>query len=79
MERNEAIQKTNEILNDYTKLVKRFWDLYENIDDDQAQLLTKAGADKWLKYAFTLSMDELWHEAISWELTEDHFELKTYK
>ena len=73
--REEILEKTNLILSDYTKLVKRFWDLYENIDDDQAQLLTKAGADKWLKYAFTLSMDELWHEAISWELTKEDLEM----
>ena len=71
----EIVEETNLILSDYTKLVKRFWDLYENIDDDQAQLLTKAGADKWLKYAFTLSIDELWHEAISWELTKEDLEM----
>ena len=71
----EIVEETNLILSDYTKLVKRFWDLYENIDDDQAQLLTKAGADKWLKYAFTLSMDELWHEAVSWELTKEDLEM----
>jgi hypothetical protein len=79
MERNEAIQKTNEILNDYRKLVGRFWDLYEAIDQETADVINGAGEGKWFRYGFALSLDELFFEAEDWELTEDHFELKTYK
>jgi hypothetical protein len=46
MERNEAIQKTNEILNDYRKLVGRFWDLYEAIDQETADVINGAGEAK---------------------------------
>ena len=78
MERNEAIQKTNEILNDYRKLVSRFWDLYEAIDQETEDVINEIGAEKWFKYAFTLSLDELHFVAEDWELTEEDFQLKTY-
>jgi hypothetical protein len=72
----EVFKEVNSILVDYTDLTKRFWYLYEQLDDETADLVTKAGADKWLKYAFTLSMDELWFEAMSWELTPKDLETK---
>ena len=71
MERNEAIEKTNEILKEYKDLVSRLWDLYEAIDQDTEDLLNEIGAEKWFKYAFTLSLDELWFEAGNWEITEE--------
>jgi hypothetical protein len=70
MNNEEIRDEVNSILKGYLDLTKRFWDLYEQMDDDTADLVTKAGADKWLKYAFTLSMDELWYESVGWELTE---------
>ena len=78
MERLEAIEKTNEILNDYRKLVGRFWDLYEAIDQETADVINGAGERKWFKYGFALSLDELFFEATNWELTEEDFQLKTY-
>ena len=79
MERNEAIQKTNEILNDYRKLVSRFWDLYEAIDQETQDVINEAGEKKWFRYAFSLSLDDLHFMAEDWELTEEDFQLKTYK
>ena len=70
-EKKEIIEEVTSILQEYTDIVKRFWRLYEELDDETADKLTKAGAEKWLKYAFTLSMDELWFESMSWELTEE--------
>lgn len=78
MERLEAIEKTNEILNDYRKLVGRFWDLYEAIDQETADVINGAGEGKWFRYGFALSLDELFFEATNWELTEEDFQLKTY-
>jgi hypothetical protein len=78
MERNEVIEKTNEILNDYKKLVSRFWDLYEAIDQETADVINGAGEKKWFEHAFGLSLDELHFEAEDWELTEEDFKLKTY-
>ena len=79
MERNEAIEKTNEILKEYKDLVSRFWDLYEAIDQDTEDLLNEIGAEKWFKYAFTLSLDELWFEAGNWEITEEDLKAKVVK
>ena len=79
MERNEAIEKTNEILKEYKNLVSRFWDLYEAIDQDTEDLLNEIGAEKWFKYAFTLSLDELWFEAGNWEITEEDLKAKAVK
>ena len=79
MERNEAIEKTNEILKEYKDLVSRFWDLYEAIDQDTEDLLNEIGAEKWFKYAFTLSLDELWFEAGNWEITEEDLKAKAVK
>jgi len=78
MGRLEAIQKTNEILNDYRKLVRRFWDLYEAIDQETADVINEAGQKKWFKYAFGLSLDDLHFVSEDWELTEEDFQLKTY-
>ena len=78
MERGEVIQKTNEILNDYRKLVSRFWDLYESIDQETADVINAKGERKWFEYAFGLSLDELHFVAEDWELTEEDFQLKTY-
>jgi hypothetical protein len=71
MENQEVRDEVNLILNAYKDLTKRFWYLYEQLDDDTADKITQAGANKWLKYAFTLSMDELWHESVGWDLTEE--------
>ena len=79
MERNEAIEKTNEIPKEYKDLVSRFWDLYEAIDQDTEDLLNEIGAEKWFKYAFTLSLDELWFEAGNWEITEEDLKAKEIK
>ena len=79
MERSEAIEKTNEILNDYKNLVSKFWDLYEAIDQETEDLLNEIGAEKWFKYAFTLSLDELWFEAGNWEITEEDLKEKAVK
>jgi len=79
MERNEAIEKTNEILKEYKNLVSRFWDLYEAMDQDTEDLLNEIGAEKWFKYAFTLSLDELWFEAGNWEITEEDLKAKAVK
>ncbi len=70
--RDEVIEKTNAILGEYSNLVMRFWDLYDDMDQDEQDIVNEAGADKWFKYAFTLSLDELWHEAVSWELTKEN-------
>jgi len=70
--RDEVIEKTNAILGEYKDLVMRFWDLYDDMDQDEQDIVNEAGADKWFKYAFTLSLDELWHEAVSWELTKEN-------
>ena len=78
MEKGEVIQKTNEILNDYRKLVSRFWDLYEAIDQETADVINAKGERKWFEYAFGLSLDELHFVAEDWELTEEDFQLKTY-
>lgn len=78
MEKNEVIQKTNEILKDYKNLVNRFWDLYEQIDQETEDVINGAGEKKWFKHAFGLSLDELFFEASTWELTEEDFQLKTY-
>ena len=78
MKRLEAIEKTNEILNDYRKLVGRFWDLYEAIDQETAEVINAKGEGKWFKYAFGLSLDDLHFVAEDWELTEEDFQLKTY-
>lgn len=77
MNNEEIRDEVNSILKGYLDLTKRFWDLYEQMDDDTADLVTKAGADKWLKYAFTLSMDELWYESVGWELTEQELPNQT--
>lgn len=79
MERNEAIEKTNEILKEYKNLVNRFWDLYEEIDQETEDLLNEIGAEKWFKYAFTLSLDELWFEAGNWEITKEDLKAKEVK
>ena len=78
MERGEVIQKTNEILDDYRKLVSRFWDLYESIDQETADVINAKGEKKWFEYAFGLSLDDLHFVAEDWELTEEDFQLKTY-
>jgi hypothetical protein len=70
----EIIEEVTSMLREYTDIVKRFWKLYEELNDETADKLTKAGAEKWLKYAFTLSMDELWFESMSWELTKEDME-----
>ena len=75
MTTDEVLKEVNAILVEYTDITKRFLNLYERLDDETADLVTKAGADKWLKYAFTLSMDELWFEAMTWELTKKDLEL----
>ena len=41
------------------------------MEDEEADLVNGAGADKWFKHAFTMSLDELWHEAGNWELTKE--------
>lgn len=79
MNKNEAIEKTNEILREYKDLVSRLWDLYEAIDQDTEDLLNEIGAEKWFKYAFTLSLDELWFEAGNWEITEEDLKEKAVK
>jgi hypothetical protein len=71
----EIIEEVTSILQEYSDITKRFWKLYEELDDETADKLTKAGAEKWLKYAFTLSMDELWFESMSWELTKEDMEI----
>jgi len=74
--RDEVIEKTNAILGEYSNLVMRFWDLYDDMDQDEQDIVNEAGADKWFKYAFTLSLDELWHEAGSWELTREDLKME---
>ena len=74
MNTEEIVEEVTSMLKEYTDIVKRFWKLYEELDDETADKLTKAGAEKWLKYAFTLSMDELWFESMSWELTKEDME-----
>jgi len=78
MERNEVIEKTNEILKEYRNLVSRFWDLYEAIDQETEDVINSVGEGKWFRYGFTLSLDELFFEASNWKLTEEDFQLKTY-
>jgi hypothetical protein len=77
MNKQELIKEVNEILRDYALVVSRFTDVYQELQnerlDDLEQALTNAGANKWLEYAFGMSLDELWWEARDWELTEDDF------
>jgi hypothetical protein len=73
--KEEILEKTNAILTEYTNLVMRFWDLYEEMEDEEADLVNEAGADKWFKYAFTMSLDELWHKAGNWELTKEDLKI----
>ena len=49
----------------------RFWDLYDEMEQEEQDLINKLGADKWFKYAFTLSLDELWHEAGNWQIVKE--------
>lgn len=70
------LEKTNAILNEYKDLVRRFWDLYDEIDQEDADLINEAGVDKWFKHAFTLSLDELWFEAGNWELTKEDLKME---
>ena len=74
--KEDILEKTNAILTEYKDLVRRFWDLYDEMEDEEADLVNGAGADKWFKYAFTLSLDELWHEAVSWELTKENLQME---
>jgi len=73
--RDEVIEKTNSILNDYKDLVMRFWDLYNEIEQEEQDLINELGADKWFKYAFTLSLDELWHEVGNWEIVKEDLKI----
>jgi hypothetical protein len=73
--RNEVIEKTNSILNDYKDLVMRFWDLYDEMEQEEQDLINELGADKWFKYAFTLSLDELWHEVGNWEIVKEDLKI----
>lgn len=77
--KEEILEKTNAILTEYTNLVMRFWDLYDEMEDEEADLVNKAGADKWFKHAFTMSLDELWHEAGNWELTKEDLKMEGSK
>jgi len=74
--KQEILDKTNAILQEYKNLVMRLWDLYEEMDQEDTDLVNEVGADKWFKYAFTLSLDELWHEAGSWELTREDLKME---
>ena len=74
--KEEILEKTNAILTEYKSLVLRFWDLYEEMEQEDAELVNEAGADKWFKLAFTMSLDELWHEAVSWELTKEDLQME---
>lgn len=76
MDKKEILEEVNSILENYSRLVGRFYHLYEEMDDDTADLVTKAGIGKWLDYAFTESMDELYFRALSWELEEQDLEDK---
>ena len=73
--RDEVIDKTNSILKDYKNLVMRFWDLYDEMEQEEQDLINELGADKWFKYAFTLSLDELWHEAGNWEIIKEDLKI----
>ena len=77
--KEEILEKTNAILTEYKNLVSRFWDLYEEIDQEEADLINEAGADKWFKHAFTMSLDELWFEAGNWELTKEDLKMEGSK
>ena len=74
--KQEILEKTNAILTEYKSLVLRFWDLYEEMEQEDAELVNQAGENKWFKYAFTMSLDELWHETVSWELTEEDLQME---
>lgn len=74
-ESDEVLTEVNSILVDYANLVKKFWDLYDRLDDETAELVNTAGEDKWFQYAFTRSLDELWCEATAWELTPKDLEM----
>lgn len=76
MNKKEILEEVNSILENYSRLVGRFSHLYEQLDDETADLVTKAGIGKWLDYAFTESMDELYFRALSWELEEQDLEDK---
>ena len=71
MNHEEVREEINSILSEYTHLVKRFWDLYDGMSDDTADKITQAGEGKWLEYAFTRSMDELYFMSNEWEITEN--------
>ena len=77
--KEEILEKTNAILTEYKDLVMRLWDLYDEMDQEDTDLVNEVGADKWFKYAFTLSLDELWHEAGSWELTREDLKMEGNK
>lgn len=76
MNKKEILEEVNSILENYSRLVGRFSHLYEEMDDDTADLVTKAGIGKWLDYAFTESMDSLYLRSLSWELEEQDLEGK---
>jgi hypothetical protein len=77
--KQEILDKTNAILEEYKNLVMRLWDLYEEMDQEDTDLVNEVGADKWFKYAFTLSLDELWFEAGNWELTKEDLKMEGSK
>ena len=74
--KEEILEKTNTILTEYKNLVMRLWNLYDEMNDEDTDLVNEVGADKWFKYAFTLSLDELWHEASNWELTREDLRME---
>ena len=74
--KQEILEKTNAILTEYKSLVLRFWDLYEEMEEEDAELVTQAGENKWFKHAFAMSLDELWHETVSWELTMEDLQME---
>ena len=74
--KQEILEKTNAILTEYKSLVLRFWDLYEEMEQEDAELVTQAGENKWFKHAFAMSLDELWHETVSWELTMEDLQME---
>ena len=73
--KEKILEETNAILSEYRNLVMRFWDLYDEMEYEEAELVNEAGADKWFKHAFTMSLDELWYEAGDWELTKEDLEM----
>ena len=74
--KQEILEKTNAILTEYKSLVLRFWDLYEEMEQEDAELVNQAGENKWFKHAFAMSLDELWHETVSWELTMEDLQME---